>query len=125
MDKYYLSYTALNGLFTKNNYIENCIKKDDSIEVRVGDKWGNYYIFHNNMCVGKLSSKSAIMNRAKNNGINGLSNFFVSNVFIWTYEDTVKSDMMNNTDYTKQWSEEAKKNGYIYVVQIAGFGTKI
>lgn len=125
MDKYYLSYTALNGLFTKNNYIENCIKKDDSIEVRVGDKWGNYYIFHNNMCVGKLSSKSAIMNRAKNNGINGLSNFFVSNVFIWTYEDTVKSDMMNNTDYAKQWSEEAKKNGYIYVVQIAGFGTKI
>lgn len=33
--------------------------------------------------------------------------------------------MANNTDFAKQWSEDAKRKGYIYVVQIAGFGTKI
>ncbi len=125
MDKYYLSYTAQNGLFTMNNYIENCIKKDDLIEVRVGDQWGNYYIFHKDTRIGRLSSRSTIQNRAKNDGVKGLSNFFVSNVFVWTYEDTFNSNTANNSDFANQWSEEAKQNGYIYVVQIAGFGTKI
>lgn len=125
MDKYYLSYTAQNGLFTINNYIENCIKKDDSIEVRVGDKWGNYYIVHNGKYIGRLSSKSTIMNKAQNDNIKGLSNFFVSNVFVWTYEDALAADLLNGTDFASKWSKEAKEQTYIYVVQIAGFGTKI
>lgn len=125
LDKYYLSYTAQKGLFKMNDYIQNNVKKDDPIEVKVGDQWGNYYIVHNNMYIGRLSNKSTIQNRAKNDGISGLSNFFVSNMFVWTYEDTLNSDIANNTDFSNRWSEEAKQNGYIYVVQIAGFGTKI
>lgn len=125
MDKYYLSYTAQNGLFTMNNYIQNNVKKDDPIEVKVGDQWGNYYIVHNGTYIGRLSSRSTIQNRAKNEGISGFSNFFVSNVFVWTYEDTLNSDTANNTNFAIRWSEEAKQNDYIYVVQIAGFGTKI
>lgn len=125
MDKYYLSFTAKNDNFTKNEYIQNHVKKDDPIEVRVGDKWGNYYIVHNGSYIGRLSSRSAIQSRAKDDDIRSLDNFFVSNVFIWTYEDTLNSDTANNTDFAKHWSEEAKQIGYIYVVQIAGFGTKI
>ena len=125
MDKYYLSYIAQNGMFKRNEYIQNCIKKDDPVEVRVGDQWGNYYIVHNGTYIGRLSSRSTIQNRAKNDGINGLSHFFVSNVFVWTYEDTINSDTVNKSDFANRWSEEAKQNGYIYVVQIAGFGTKI
>lgn len=125
IDKYYLSFTAQNGLFTRNNYIQNNIKKDDPIEVKVGDQWGNYYIVHNGTYIGRLSSRSTIQNRAKNDGINGFSNFFVSNVFVWTYEDTLNSDIANNSDFANRWSEEAKQKGYIYVVQIAGFGTRI
>lgn len=125
MDKYYLSFTAKNDNFTKNEYIQNHVKKDDPIEVRVGDQWGNYYIVHNGSYIGRLSSRSAIQSRAKDDDIRSLDNFFVSNVFIWTYEDTLNSDTANNTDFAKHWSEEAKQIGYIYVVQIAGFGTKI
>ena len=112
-------------MFKRNEYIQNCIKKDDPVEVRVGDQWGNYYIVHNGTYIGRLSSRSTIQNRAKNDGINGLSHFFVSNVFVWTYEDTINSDTVNKSDFANRWSEEAKQNGYIYVVQIAGFGTKI
>lgn len=125
IDKYYLSYTAKHSLFAMNDYIQNNVKKDDPIEVRVGDQWGNYYIIHNGNYIGRLSSRSTILNRAKNDGIRGLSNFFVSNIFVWTYEDTINADKANNTDFAKQWCEEAKLNGYIYVVQIAGFGTKV
>ena len=51
-----------------------------------------------------------------------LREFFVSNVFVWTYEDTIAYDLANNTDFASKWSEEAKKQGYINIVQIAGFG---
>lgn len=125
MDKYYLSFAAKNDNFSKNEYIQNHVKKDDPIEVRVGDQWGNYYIVHNGSYIGRLSSRSTIQSRAKDDDIRSLGNFFVSNVFIWTYEDTFNSDTANNTDFSKYWSVEAKQIGYIYVVQIAGFGTKI
>ena len=125
MDKYYLSFTALNSAFSTNNYIRNNVKKDDSVEVKVGDQWGNYYIVHNERYIGRLSKNSTILNRAKENGISSLCNFFVSNIFVWTYEDTLDSDKANNTNFAQNWCEEAKRNGYIYVVQIAGFGTKI
>lgn len=125
MDKYYLSYTAQNELFSRNDYILNNIKKDDPIEVRVGDQRGNYYIVHNGTYIGRLSSRSTIMARARNNEVNNLKNFFVSNVFVWTYEDTLNSDAANNSNFANRWSEEAKQKGFIYVVQIAGFGTKI
>ena len=65
------------------------------------------------------------MMKAQNEGISNLNGFFVSNVFVWTYEDTLNSDKANNTDFAKFWCDAAKQNGYIYVVQIAGFGTKI
>lgn len=65
------------------------------------------------------------MNKAKNDNIKGLSNFFVSNVFVWTYEDALAADLLNGTDFASKWSKEAKDQTYIYVVQIAGFGTKI
>ena len=121
MDKYYLSYTAQKGLFSRNDYILNNVKKDDPIEVRVGGQWGNYYIIHKGTDIGRLSSKSTIMIRAKKDDVNNLKNFFVSNVFVWTYEDTLKAGKA----FADQWSEKAKNNGFIYVVQIAGFGTKI
>ena len=65
------------------------------------------------------------MNKAKNDGIRNLRNFFVSNVFVWTHEDTLNSDITNNSSFADNWCEAAKQKGYIYVVQIAGFGTKI
>lgn len=122
MDKYYLSYIAQKGLHSINQYILKNIKKDDPIEVKKDG--GNYYICHNGTYIGRLSSKSVISQRAKADGISQLKDFFVSNVFVWTYEDTVNSDATNNTAFAKRWSEEAKKDGFIYVVQIAGFGTK-
>ena len=123
MDKYYLSYTAQSSIFDKvDSYILNDIKKDDPVEIKVGDQFGNYYIVHKGHYIGRLSSKSNIRHRAEDDNITALKEYFVSNVFVWTYEDTVASDLANNTDFASKWSKEAKEQGYINIVQIAGFG---
>ena len=85
IDKYYISYTAQNNIFTRiDPYIFNSVKKDDPVEIRM--EYGNYLIIHNRQCIGRLSGKSTILSRAKNDQITLLKNYFVSNVFVWTYE---------------------------------------
>lgn len=124
MDKYYLSYTAQIRIFEGvDSYVLNNIKKDDPVEIKVDDQYGNYYIVHNGHYIGRLSSRSTIRHRAEEDEKKLLKDFFVSNVFVWTYEDTLASDKANNTDFAKKWSAEAIRQGYINIVQIAGFGT--
>ena len=123
LDKYYLSYTAQSRIFENvDSYVLNQIKKDDPVHI-VRDQSGNYFIVHNGHYIGRLSSRSTIRYRAEEDGKTLLNDFFVSNVFVWTYEDTLASDRANNTDFAARWSPEAKQQGYINIVQIAGFGT--
>ena len=123
LDKYYLSYTAQSRIFENvDSYVLNQIKKDDPVHI-VRGQYGNYFIVHNGHYIGRLSSRSTIKYRAEEDGKTLLNDFFVSNVFVWTYEDTLASDRANNTDFAARWSPEAKQQGYINIVQIAGFGT--
>ena len=123
LDKYYLSYTAQSRIFENvDSYVLNQIKKDDPVHI-VRDQYGNYFIVHNGHYIGRLSSRSTIRYRAEEDGKTLLNDFFVSNVFVWTYEDTLASDRANNTDFAARWSPEAKQQGYINIVQIVGFGT--
>lgn len=123
LDKYYLSYTAQTRIFENvDSYVLNQIKKDDPVEI-VRDQYGNYFIVHNGHNIGRLSSRSTIKYRAEEDGKTLLKNFFVSNVFVWTYEDTLAYDNANNTDFATRWSPAAIQQGYINIVQIAGFGT--
>lgn len=139
LDKYYLSFTAQNNLFPNvDSYILNNIKKDDPIVIQKDNRDNKYYIVHNGRYIGRLSSKSNILIRAKEDGKIILKDFFVSNIFVWTYEDTLASDERAQEDFQKNpnkynyrqprqfaldWSDKAKTQGYINVVQIAGFGT--
>ena len=124
LDKYYLSYTAQEGVFAIDNYIRESVKKDDPITL-VADRYGNYHIYHNGKDIGRLSSNSNIVKNAKNDGILQLSGFFVSDVFVWTYQETEDSDKNNGKEFAKKWCSNARKQGYVTVVQIAGFGNKI
>lgn len=122
LDKYYLSYTAQGRVFESvDSYVLNNIKKDDPVEIKK-DRYGKYIIVHNGRYIGRLSSNSTIKHRAEEDGIEFLKGFFVSNIFVWTYEDTIASDKANGTDFASKWSPEAKKQGHINIVQIAGFG---
>ncbi len=125
LDKYFLSFSAKDRLFEQiDPYILNYVKKDDPVVV-YKDQYGNFCIKHNNRPIGRLSKNSTIAKRAAEKNVNELSDFYISSIFVWTYEDTIKSDEINHNDFTQMWSENAKKQGYINIVQIAGFGTPL
>ena len=108
------------------------VKKDDEVMVVRGTD-GYYYVQHGNNLVARLSGASTIARTALNNKILRLRGFFVSNVSIWSFDDTVKADESARVKaiaqhrefrpFADDWCIAARERGYIYVVQIAGFGT--
>ena len=127
IDKYFLSYTAQNGKFDKDTYIRENVKKDDLVDICLtsNGKSFSYEIRHNGgRTIGQLSSKSNIARLCSRDKVSSLRGFFVCDVFIWSYQETVDTDMKNGTHFAQLWCEQAKQQGYITIVQIAGFGQK-
>ena len=124
LDKYYLSlYVKEKDLYKdKIEKIASSVKKDDEV-ILVANNYGSYFIQHGQEYVGRLSSKSEIARKAHSNGIKKLKGFFVSDISVWTYKDALKHDEVHETNFAKEWCQDARDRGYIYVVQIAGFGT--
>ena len=121
MDKYFLSYCAMEKCYQFNDYIVNNVKKED--EVQLIEYNGKYYIYHDTKYIGRLSGNSDIVRTALTNKVKRLRGYFVSDICVWTYEETKRADQTNNTTFSNLWCEDAKnKKKYIYVVQIAGFG---
>ena len=60
---------------------------------------------------------------ARQRKLQALNGFYVSDICVWTYEETVKADDIHGTNFAENWCKKAKEIGYVYVVQIAGFGT--
>ena len=98
---YNLSFAAKEYNFKENDYIRENVKKGDEVVI---NKDG--YIKHKDDIIGELSKN------CKRDGVVE-EGFFVSDVSVWRCEE-------NDPKY--RWSEEAKKQGYVYVVQIAGSG---
>lgn len=102
LGNYYLSFAASEDYFEINNYIRENVKKGDEVVI---NKDG--YIKHKDDIIGELSKN------CKRDGVVE-EGFFVSDVSVWRCEE-------NDPKY--RWSKEAIKQGYVYVVQIAGSGT--
>lgn len=122
MDKYYLSQNVKGGTFKRNDIIANSVRKDDEVIVKA-DYYGGYFIHHGQDAVGRLSDGCDIVRHARANGVRTLKGFFVSDICIWTYEDAKKADIAKGTDFTKDWCKDARDRGYVYIVEIAGYGT--
>ena len=130
IDKFFLSYMALQDTFPNNDYIMNMVAKNDAITiVPYKNKQGKIGAFarHNGVTIGMLSGKSRILKQIRSQEYNTgllcgqLSGLFVNEVFAWTYADTVKFDQENNTSFTQYWSQDAINRGYIYIVDFAGY----
>lgn len=129
---YVLSYAAQLRNFRMNEYIRNNVKKDDPVDVvRVERSYNEkkYYVYeirHDNNAIGQLNTngkkKSNIVKEAEKNDISLLKGFFISDVCVWTHRDSMDYDDKNNATYTNNWCPEAKNQGYVMLVQIAGFG---
>lgn len=125
-----------------NKAIAYNVRKNDSVVIkrhRGIDKYGkpfpSYNIIHNGSIVGQLSRRSSIAQRMETENKEILTGFFVSDVFYWTYQDTVNSDKRRMSEfqsnpskfyykqpelYASKWCSEAREKGYIFIVNIAG-----
>ncbi|AFC23727.1 DEAD/DEAH box helicase [Saprospira grandis] len=121
LDKIQLSWPANSYNFSKgvNDYIKKYIKVGDQVSIHFRQH-GNYLfreLIHNDTAVAALS-KNAI--RTTNN--NTLLGYIVSEVIVYTLEDSKVYDAKNGTNYTQKWCPAAIKQGYIYLVNFAGYG---
>ncbi len=51
-----------------------------------------------------------------------LSGYRVNEIVVYTLEDSKAYDAKNGTNYTQEWYHAAEKQGYIYLVNFAGYG---
>lgn len=130
IDKFFLSYMALPDKFQNNYHILNNVAKNDSVVIapyRRKEGGIGALVKHNGVIIGILSKSSRIISKLRELDYNDepipvvLNGLFVNEVFVWTYADTVKYDQENETSFTQYWSEDAIKNGFIYIVDFAGY----
>lgn len=128
LENYNIGYNA--GFnFQANASIAANVRKNDPVIIKREDKttiagkaFSVYNIMHNGNIIGQLSNSSQLRQSMEQNGVTQLSDLFVSEVFVWEYVDSKNSDARNNTNYSQNWCEQARQKGYIYIVNIAGFG---
>lgn len=117
--------TAFNFSQGINEYINEHVKSGDSVSIRRVDRYANGNTFSiyqlcldsTNRVIGELSSKAGLVG-----DLITLNGYVVSEVVVWTYEDTCKYDQENQASYADKWSEAAKAQGYIYLVDFVGYG---
>ena len=134
LDKYNLGFNV-NHYFNQNSYIANKVKKNDAVGIRLDN--GNANILWNGNVIGRLSDNSVIKRKMREDKINALEGFFISEICVWEYTDSVRVDEKNRldvqnrvpgsrtTNYSGEWSDAAKNQGYVYIVNIAGFGKPV
>ena len=134
LDNYNIGYNAGYN-FQNNSNIVNRVEKNApaSIQKHNGtDRYGRSFHVYNVICngtvVGQLSRSSSIAQAMDSENINYLQGFFVSDVFYWTYQDSIIADQRNlrlrgyETDYASKWCDAAKQQGFIFIVSISGYG---
>ena len=90
----------------------------------VGDGWNVMYVEKNTGRIWQIGALSKGENWYVNRACQGVSRvdgLFVSDVYTWRYEDTLRADATKNTTYASQWTQEAIQYGSVLIVDIAGY----
>lgn len=143
LDNYNIGFNA--GFnFIGNKAIAYNVRKNDPVVIKrhigmtkFGQQFTTYNIIHNGSTVGQLSRSSSIAHRMRTNDIELLTGFFVSDVFYWSYQDTLDADERKEKEFLKnpaqfkhkkpepfapKWCDDARNQGYVFIVDIAGYG---
>lgn len=107
LNKLFISWGATQDIYSEElmNYIRNNVKSGDSITL------SRKHVVHNGKIIGMLSNYG--FERKPN--VDNLKGFIVNEVIVWSFEET-------DDEFKKYWCEEARKKGFIYIVDFAGFG---
>ena len=125
LEKLYLSYLALSNKFACNNFVKSSVVKNAPVSIHSSFWDGRFKgcrVLYDGHPVGFLSTRSRIRERMRIENATMISGLFVNEVLVWTYRDTEEYDRKNGTTFAQQWCDEAKKQGFIYLVDYAGYG---
>lgn len=114
-----------------------CIERYDGINNSTKEPFHVYNIKCFGVNIGQLSKSSSVAKAMDDGGLRVLNGFYISDVYYWTFDDTVKSDERRMAEYLKnpakyryrvpkmyapEWCEEARNQKFIFIVSIAGYG---
>ncbi len=143
LDNYNIGFNAGSYGFGSNRNIVNQVEKNAPVVIRKERKRGQngaftvFNIICNGTIVGQLSKSSSIRQTMEEMDISQLQGFFVSDVFYWTYKDTLAADERRRRDYDLnpwkygytppepfaiRWCEDARKQRFVFIVSISGYG---
>lgn len=120
VDNYVISFNATTARMGANDYIARQVKPHDAVLIVAQGE--QCYIQHQVQnpygppapwfTIGRLSQKSKIRAQMLHHRVGFLSGLFISNIVVWTYEDTVKSDIKRLQDaITAQQMSQGSLNG--------------
>ena len=120
VDNYVISFNATTARMGANDYIARQVKPHDAVLIVAQGE--QCYIQHQAQnpygppapwfTIGRLSQKSKIRAQMLQHRVGFLSGLFISNIVVWTYEDTVKSDIKRLQDaITAQQMSQGSLNG--------------
>ena len=114
LSKLFISWSATSDAFNSriNDFIKTNVNSGAEISL-IGKS-----IFYNDIKIAHLSSVAF----DKIPPIDKLIGFVVNEIVVWTFEETIASDLKNGTTYATNWCHEARQLGYIYLVDFVGFG---
>lgn len=124
LSKLVINWPAMDYNFNNrsiNPVIKSHVKSGDPVFVQkhINGRYTFFELHHENMnkIVGSISSSAGRIREHDK-----VTGFVVNEVVAWEYEDSVKSDLRNGTNYSEQWCSQAKAQGYVYLVDFAGYG---
>jgi superfamily I DNA/RNA helicase len=121
IDKFTMYWSASTYGMNSFEYIRDNVKVGDQIFLTKEEgAFTFWYVLHNNQKIAQLSN--AMVNNLI--GLERLSGFVVSAVYVSTYDETLQSDLRRNdgNNYAEKWTQAAKERGYIYLIDFSGFG---
>lgn len=139
LDNYNIGYNAGQYGFGNNTNIVNKVEKNAPIAIqkRIAGGYTFYDVKCGAMTVGQLSSSSSIRKTMEEKDISQLNGYFVSDVFYWTYQDTLATDIRRQKDFESNpwkyrhippkpfasgWCDAAKEQGFVFIVSVSGYG---
>ena len=121
LSKFNISWAADTYGEYSYTYIRNEVIVGDEIKLKRRTRSGYTFweIIHCGKTIGQLSKSES---KRLQQDYSEIWNLRVSAVQVYTYGESLEYDNRNNTKYTSKWKEMSKKRGYIYLVDLAGYG---
>lgn len=112
LKKLFISWSAQQGNYSVNHYIEHHVKSGDEISI------SGQVVMHQGRAIGKLAA-----NAFGGGAPAQMSGLVINEVVTWTYAETTENAAAGLGDFRNHWCYDAQRKGYIYLVDFAGYGS--